>query len=134
MVFDTLTNTADVDAEIESQTAQKEYALQILKKCIEDNATKEQGQSEYWRRYDALTERYEQEQSKLEQLLAVKDSRRHKAELLGEFMFQLHEQEEIIDKFEMRLWVITVEKVMVSEEKTLTFEFRNGTKIPIEVA
>ncbi len=134
MVFDTLTNTADVDAEIESQTAQKEYALQILKQCIEDNATKEQGQSEYWKRYDALTERYEQEQSKLEQLLAVKDSRRHKAELLGEFMFQLHEQEGIIDKFEMRLWVITVEKVMVSEEKTLTFEFRNGTKIPVEVA
>lgn len=49
-------------------------------------------------------------------------------------MFELHEREGLIDTFEMRFWVIMIEKVVVTEGKKLNFEFRNGSKIEIEVA
>ncbi len=134
LIYDVLTNTTELDEEIEKQNAAREYAMQLVKQCIEDNATKEQDQSAYWKKYDALAERYESEKEKLETLLVTKEGRRHKAELLGEFMFELHEREGVMDKFEMRFWVILVERVVVTEGKKLTFEFRSGTKIPIEVA
>lgn len=134
LVYDMLTDTTELDAEIEKQNAEREYVMQILKKCVDDNTMKEQDQAEYWKRYDALAERYEREKVKLEELLATKEERRHKAELLGEFMFELHEREGLIDTFEMRFWVIMIEKVVVTEGKKLNFEFRNGSKIEIEVA
>lgn len=131
LMFDTLTDTRELDDQIETQTAEREYAMDILKKCVEDNAMKEQSQSEYWKRYDSLAERYEKEKEKLEILLALKDERKHKAELIGAFMFELNEMDGLIDKFDARLWFFTVERVVVTEGKKMTFEMRNGTKIAV---
>ena len=131
LLFDTLTETAELDAQIETQMAEREYAMEILKKCVEDNAVKEQSQLEYWKRYDALAERYETEKNKLEKLLVLKEERKHKAELIGAFMFELSEMEGIIETFDARLWFFTVERVVVTEGKKMTFEMRNGAKIAV---
>lgn len=131
LLFDTLTETAELDAQIETQMAEREYAMEILKKCVEDNAVKEQSQLEYWKRYDALAERYEAEKDKLEKLLVLKEERKHKAELIGAFMFELSEMEGIIETFDARLWFFTVERVVVTEGKKMTFEMRNGAKIAV---
>ena len=131
LLFDTLTETAELDAQIETQMAEREYAMEILKKCVEDNAVKEQSQLEYWKRYDALAERYETEKDKLEKLLVLKEERKHKAELIGAFMFELSEMEGIIETFDARLWFFTVERVVVTEGKKMTFEMRNGAKIAV---
>ena len=131
VLFDTLTETAELDTQIENQMAEREYAMEILKKCVEDNAIKEQSQLEYWKRYDALAERYEMEKNKLEKLLALKEERKHKAELIGAFMFELSEMDGVIENFDARLWFFTVERVVVTEGKKMTFEMRNGAKIAV---
>jgi len=131
LVQETLADMIELDLEIAKQTDEVEYAKEVLKNCIEDNTKEVQDQAAYWKKYDSLNERYEGERVKLSTLLAEKDERRHKAEIIGGFMFELHEQDGFIEEFDERLWGFMVDNVVVAKDKKLTFNFRNGTAITI---
>ena len=46
-------------------------------------------------------------------------------------MFELSEMDGVIENFDARLWFFTVERVVVTEGKKMTFEMRNGAKIAV---
>ena len=48
-------------------------------------------------------------------------------------MFELNEREGVIDAFDERLCFVSVDKVVVNNEKTLSFEFKNGAIITVKL-
>lgn len=44
-------------------------------------------------------------------------------------MFEVHEQDRLVEMFNKKLWLATVDTVIVSRDGKLTFKFKNGKEI-----
>ena len=76
-----------------------------------------------------LTIEFEAVPAKVEELKAVRESRLKRAESLSAFMFEVHEQDRLVEMFNKKLWLATVDTVIVSRDGKLTFKFKNGKEI-----
>ena len=128
-----LSDTSEQESQIRKRNEELEVVRGLLTKCIESNSKVEQDQDEFWEKYNSLEARYNAIQSEIEELHNAMRIRRQKAENIGAFMFELNERDEIVELFDERLWFITVDKVVVSKEKTLSFEFKNGAVIKVKI-
>lgn len=77
----------------------------------------------------AYESRFNAETAKVEELKAVRESRLKRAETLSAFMFEVHEQDRLVEMFNKKLWLATVDTVIVSRDGKLTFKFKNGKEI-----
>lgn len=125
----TLTDCAEIDAELDALMQEIEVISELTKRCIEDNAQNAQDQNAYAERYNSLVERYERTKAAVDELQRRRAERQAKADNIGAFMFELHERDNAITEFDDRLWLTTIDKVTVHGDGRLVFLFQNGTEI-----
>jgi len=101
----------------------------LTEQCIAENAQSVQDQREYAARYCALVDRYNVAKDRAEALQKRRDKRQEKFDLIGAFMFELHELDEAITEFDDRLWVATVDVATAYHDGRLIFRFKNGLEI-----
>lgn len=125
----TLSDCSGIDTELEELMQEVAVVTVMTKRCIDDNSRTAQDQDEFAERYNGLVERYEIVKGRVERLQAQKAAREEKADILGAFMFELHERDGVITEFDDRLWLWTVEKVTAHSDGRLVFTFFNGQEI-----
>lgn len=74
-------------------------------------------------------ERYETAKAKVEELQAKQSKRKEKADSIGAFITELEKQDEIVQEFDMQLWIESVEKAIVNRDGRLIFHFQNGMEV-----
>ena len=132
-----LTDTAQLDRELERAQARLDEAHQEMERMARRNAEIAQDQEEYNRAFDALSAKCSALKEKIGALkaqLAAKAGRRRKLEA---FMAQLREKEALAP-FDERTFAAMVDHIVVypgeaKGAKKLIFRFRDGTEIPVDL-
>lgn len=129
LIQHTLTDCSVIDAELNKLNSEIEVVTELTRRCIEENSSLAQDQSEYIERYNALVDRYETAKTRAEELQAAKSKCEAKADVIGAFVAELEKQDGIIREFDMWLWIASIEKTVVHRDGRLVFYFQNGMKI-----
>ncbi|MBQ3427148.1 MAG: hypothetical protein IJH37_08405 [Clostridia bacterium] len=100
-----------------------------LKEWLSDNGVEIESLSKKAVAYDSYTKRFDKAKSEYDKLQKTREERLYKAEVLSGFMFEIQEIEELPLEFDEKLWNSVIDKVVVNEDETVIFKFRNGAEI-----
>ena len=129
LIQSTLTDCADLNAEIDELLQETEIVAGLIQRCVDENSTVAQDQEAYLGRYNGLVERYETAKNRLAALEKRRKERMLKADAIGGFMFRLREMDQPLEHFDERLWMDTVDRVTVFKDGGLLFKFQNGSEV-----
>ena len=100
-------------------------ASDLIQKCIYENAHVALDQTEYQKRYDSLTARFDTAKARLEEIenaIADKKSRRAAIEAFLDTLAQA----DLMEKFDPALWCGLVDFVTVYAKDDVRFTFKDG--------
>ena len=126
---ETLTDTAEIDEKIAKLQEAQEDACTLLQKHVDDNMRIAQDQEAFWKRYEEYETRVNEVAAELDSLKVLRLKRIQKAEIIGAFMFELYERDGVIEAFDERLWVASVDTVTVYKTGEMVFRFKNEMEI-----
>ena len=124
-----LTDTSRLDKERTKLQSECEVVVELLRKCVEENAYSALDQAEYHQRYTALVERYETAKNGL---VAINDKRSEgdaKRESIGSFIQMLEKSDKLLCEFDEELWNATIDTVTVQFDNKITFAFKDGLEL-----
>ena len=130
-VLTVLTDCSKLDAEIAQLEDESNIVVELINKCVAENARKAMDQEEYQRQYSSYNARYEGIRKKLDKLKNKRLERLAKKTSIRCFMDNLSKQEDIITAFDEELWYTTVGVVKVSLDGKMTFVFRDGSTVEV---
>ena len=130
-VLTVLTDCSNLDAEIAQLEDESNIVVELINKCVAENARKAMDQEEYQRQYSSYNARYEGIRKKLDKLKNKRLERLAKKTSIHCFMDKLSQQEDIITTFDEELWYTTVDVVKVSLDGKMTFVFRDGSTVEV---
>ena len=131
IVIRKLMDTAALDAEAESLTAEMEVAAGLVQKLVADNAGAPMNQGDYTISYDALVERFETAKVSLAEAHASIADKQARIKRIRAFIRELRRQDKLITEFDEPLWHSLVEKVTVYSKEDVRFTFKDGTEISV---
>ena len=123
------TDTAAIDSEMNDLLRELEVVTGLTKKCIEENSTTAQDQTEYIARYNGYVKRYEKAKGRYDALADFRAQKLAKAAAVERFMTTLSARDELLTEFDRILWFTVVDTVTVNKDGSLTFRFYDGTEI-----
>ncbi|MCX7749146.1 MAG: recombinase family protein [Clostridia bacterium] len=128
-IIKTLTDTSRLDKE--SARLQNEYEIvaELIRKCVEENASTALNQAEYQNRYTGLIERYEDIKRGIEENSNKRQERNAKKESIGAFINLLGRGDTLLSEFDEELWHSCIEAVKVNSENQITFVFKDGLEL-----
>ena len=132
-IIETLIDTSALDneaAELEEECA---VVMELIRKAVEDNARYVQDQEEYQKRNDALIARYDAAKNRLDEVADEKLERNYNRESIAKVLEYLKEQNCLLTEFDEEIWYMTIESVTVHSEKKVTFTFKTGTEMDVDV-
>lgn len=121
--------------ELEEQLAHFEAEITSIRLQIEElfeehsHTTLEQ--ESFDERYEDLHRQYESNQRNQEQVKKDLAERKERGLLIQNFKKQLSEQSDLVIDFEQGLWQTLLEKLVVSEQRTVMLEFKDGSQIEL---
>lgn len=125
-----ITDLAAIDSEIADTTRQLEVLAEMSRRLISDNVARAQNQEEYQKRFDGLSEQYEQAQDKLRTLQEERQRRVDKRKSLERFIDDLTAIDTVTD-FSESLFCAIVEKMTVFSDGKVAVEFKDGSEVEI---
>ncbi len=126
-----LTDTTEIESEIQQQINEIEVIKGLLEKLIESNSQSEQKQEIFWEKYQALENHYNTAIEKCKDLERKKTEMRYKAESIGGFIFELREQEDFVAEFNEQLWAALIDYVVVGNDGYLYYKFKNAMEMKV---
>ena len=131
-VMEALTDTSDFDSEREQLQSEADVVMELIRKCISENAHKAQDQEEYQRKYEGYCSRFEKAQKRLAEIEEICLERNAKRTKIAMFLETLNGQTDLVTEFDEELWYSTVDFVTVYEDKRMVFTFRDGNEVEIK--
>ena len=125
-IIETLTDTSNLDKESAKLQSECEVVTELIRKCIEENASKVMNQKEYQKRYTGLVKRYEEIKKAISEIDYKRQERNAKKENIKAFIKMLEKNEALLEEFDEELWNATMENVKVYQEQKLVFIFKDG--------
>lgn len=101
----------------------------LVAASVKENATTVQEQEEYGRRFAELERRYNAQKAKKDALQAEIQSKKERAQCLGDFMRTLANNDLILENWDEQLWLTLIENGTVLPDGSINFLFKNGTEI-----
>jgi hypothetical protein len=132
-ILPAIAGTAELDKEAAALTEEQDVVAELVRKCVEDNAHAAQDQDEYQAKYEGLTARYEAAQNRLKTIAAEKQDRSARHERIRRFLDTLRQADGLLEAFDETLWRSTVEKVTVHTGTEMTFTFRDGGEVRVNI-
>lgn len=126
---ETLTDTAEIDERIVRLQEAQEDACTLLQKHVDDNMRIAQDQEAFWKRYEEYEARVNELAAELDSLKVLRLKRIQKSEIIGAFMFEFYERDGVIETFDERLWIASVDTVTVYKTGEMVFRFKNEMEI-----
>ena len=128
-LLDKYLDTADLDSEIDEAINRCDVIKGLNEKLIDENASQPMDQDAFQKKYDSYVAEYEKERQHVEELKRAKSEKNGKANQISAFMFEIHERESVIEDFDERLWITSIEKVTVNHDGSMVFSFKNGMEV-----
>lgn len=128
-IINALTDTVGLDREYEKFQSESEVVVEMLRKCVDENANSALDQQEYTQRYNALVQRYESAKHGLENINNKRLERSAKSESIEMFMQRLEQNDKLLVGFDEDIWNAVIEKVVVKSEHEMTFIFKDGLEV-----
>ena len=121
------------ELEKEQATLQQEVMVvtELVEQCISENAHVAQNQSDYQKKYDALSDRYDRTKDRLDKVSAKIMECQAKREMIEAFLKDLAEMDANVQEFTDDLWFNLLDHVTVYSKKDVRFTFKNGTEITV---
>ncbi|MDO6355969.1 hypothetical protein Q3V94_12975 [Caloramator sp. CAR-1] len=124
-----LVDVKELDDKIYELEKGAEEVLEMINKCIRDNATKAQDQEEYMTRYNALVERCEGNRNSIEDVENERFERIVKRDRIEAFIKVLRERDGLLDEFDGEILDTVIKAVKVYEGWKIVF--RDGMEVII---
>jgi DNA invertase Pin-like site-specific DNA recombinase len=131
-VLPVIIDTGDLDQETETLTEERDIVVQLIRNCVEDNAHAARDQEAFRQKYDALVERFETAQNRLDSIATEKRNKSARKERIALFLDTLRGATDLITDFDEDLWLATMDTVIVHEDKNMIFTFKDGSEIAIK--
>lgn len=131
-IKDTAFQTEALEAQAARLNEEMNVAAELIQKCIDENARIAQNQSEYEKRYEAITERFDTAKAQLDQVQAAITKKQAQRKMMENFMAELRSLPEIIDCFDEGAWYALVDFVTVCGKDDVRFTFKNEMEIPVK--
>lgn len=131
-IIGALMDTTALDKESTRLRDECAVVMELIRKCVDENAHSAMDQDEYQERYNGLVGRYETAKQRLDAVSDEKQMRSVKRESISRFLTDLRQRDGIIEAFDEELWYATVDIVTVDSGSNLTFSFKSGIEIKIQ--
>lgn len=129
-----LADTSDLEKQLAEVQEQHDSLMANLRSYTDENTRQIQDQVEYNRRFnqmDAECEATERQIKNLQKKILEQSGRK---EQIKRCLAQIQECGDILTDFDNDLWNSMVESVVVSQEKVLTFRFRDGSEVSVALS
>lgn len=97
-----------------------------MEKLIEKNSNFKMNQTEYNKHYEKFKNQYDKINRELSEIESVKLNYKIRKQKVQDFMNKLKENEKLVTEFDETLWYAMVEKVVISKDSKIEFEFKYG--------
>jgi DNA invertase Pin-like site-specific DNA recombinase len=131
-IIEVLTDISSLDKESTKLRDECAVVMELIRKCVEENAHSATDQSEYQERYNELVDRYETAKRRLDAIADEKQARAAKRESISRFLTDLKRLDGLLAEFDEELWYATVDTMTVRLEREAIVTFKNGTEIKIQ--
>lgn len=128
-----LGDCTELDAQISELKEEMEIVVEMVNKCVKENATKQQKQSDYTEKYNSLVKRYEGLNKRLEKLKAKRLEKARKDRNIANFIDSLKEKPVVIDEWDADLWFSFLESATVRGKELVVFLFKDGSNIEVSI-
>ena len=120
-----------LDAEIDALNEEIQFVAGLVNQCIKENATTQQSQEEYNKKYNRLVKRYEKAVARLKKATAERESRMQRDQDLRIFIRSIKEQPLVLGTWNEGLWLTLLETATAHTGSRITFRFKDGTEIKV---
>ncbi len=131
-IIEVLTDISSLDKESTKLRDECAVVMELIRKCVEENAHSAMDQSEYQERYNELVDRYETAKRRLDAIADEKQARAAKRESISRFLTDLKRLDGLLAEFDEELWYATVDTMTVRLEREAIVTFKNGTEIKVQ--
>lgn len=128
-----LADTSDLEKKLAEANEQHSSLMAKLRSYMDENTRQVQDQTEYNRQFsqmDAECEAAEKQIKSIQKKILEQSGRK---EQIKRCLEQIQKSGEILTAFDGGLWNSMVETVTVDREKVLTFRFRDGSEVAVEL-
>lgn len=123
-----LEDTTELDEEEAKLKVESATLIELSKKMVQDNATKELDQEVYRREYSALEEKHNGVLKRLSEIEKEKNMRFMEIKKLKICMSIFEKQEPLFTEFDNKLWTMLIEKAIIRNDNTAEFDYYAGFK------
>ncbi len=120
-----------LNAEIDALNEEIQVVAELVNQCIKENATTQQSQEEYNKKYNRLVKRYEKAVDRLKKATAERESRTQRDCDLRIFISSIKEQPLVLETWDEGLWLTLLDTATVHADNRITFRFKDGTDIEV---
>lgn len=124
-----LTDTDFIDEDIRPLEEELTAVTEMLRLCIEENATNNVSEETYRATHADLCRRFEETEARLTSLQKQRDRMKADAIAIGGMMFELGELDALPVDFDEKLWNGTIDYVTVYADQRVVFRFKDGKEI-----
>lgn len=128
-----LADTSGLEKQLAILKAQHTEKLNSLRRYMEENTRLVQDQTEYNRRFSEMEAECAELEEKVKGLQSEILAQQGRKEQIRRCLDELRQCGDILEEFDVDLWNATVESAKISTDRILTFRFRDGTEIPVQI-
>ena len=126
--LDVAFDTSALETEVAELQDEIMVVSDLIQKCIYENAHVALDQTEYQKRYDSLTARFDTAKARLEEIEAVIADKKSRRAAIDAFLDTLA-QADPMEKFDPALWCGLIDYVTVYARDDVRFAFKDGQEI-----
>jgi len=128
-----LSDTSELDREIAEFQAERTIVAELVKNCVEENARAALDQTEYQKKYEALVQRYNDAETRLQGLTDEKQARIAKRAATQQVLDGLRKSDSLLAEFDESLWGMLVEKITIFSKKDVVVTFKDGSEVVVSI-
>lgn len=125
----TLCDCTGIKVELDNLHQELEVITELARKNIYENAHGVMSQEEWNEKNAGYQERHRKAVERITTLESMNREKQHKSKILESFIRILAAQKTTLTSFDERLWAMVVERVVISPEGQMIFQFKDGTEI-----
>ncbi len=125
----TITDCTEINAEIDLLNEELQVVAELVSKCVKENASTQQSQEDYCKKYDSLVNRYENVAEKLKEATAKKENRMLRDTEFRSFIASLKNTPLVLKNWDEEIWICLLDIATIHANGDLIFRFKDGTEI-----
>ena len=131
ILLDILKDTSKIDKKIKRINKELQTISIEISDLINKNSTKPLSQNEFYKAYNALTQKYEKKDNLKSKLLSKKQDIEYRISKIKLYIKKLQNSDNVISEWDDMLRVLLIDKVTVFHDGKMVFLFKDGTEIEI---